>query len=746
MIDRDLQAHDILLASDDLTGGLRRVSLSIPAIHCGGCIRKIEDHFAGLTHVINARVNLTLKRITVEWYPSKETRTLIEELGLLGYEAMIFHNQTIDDGTESRALMRSLAVAGFSAGNVMMLSVAVWAGAVDSIRDLFHSVSLVIALPAFFYAGLPFYGSAWRAVSKRQTNMDVPISVGLALTFGMSCYDTIQGGGHAYFDAATMLIFFLLIGRVLDFRMRDKARSAVQSLAKLMPASTTRLEKDGTTKIVDVSDITPGMSLKIRAGERFPVNGHVTDGISDIDMSIVTGESKPVRMEKGGVIAAGSLNLTGLLIVEASSTAETSFLAEMIQLLSKTETGRARYRMLADRMARLYSPFVHFCAFVAFIVWMMLDAGLYQSLTVSVSVLIITCPCALGLAVPMVQVVALKRLFEKAIIARSGAALERLSDIDYVVFDKTGTLTKGVSRLLNSTQHSADLQEFAKSLAEQSNHPYSHAIAIAYEDVPLLQLDEVIEFPGEGIQALHQGRLYRLGRRSWALTNDELDLGGTVLSCDGALECVFEFEDQQREDALLLVDELRALGIGVEIVSGDVRDRVELLAKSLNIETFFAQMTPRQKVERLEHLAAAGRRTLMIGDGLNDVAALKAAYVSVAPSNAVDIGRAEADFALLSETLITIAFAHRLATGAHRLIRQNFAFAILYNLIAVPFAFAGYVTPLFAAIAMSASSIIVVLNALRLGPKSVGSSIPFVPEENDLIGRQLIRAKSRGTV
>ncbi len=582
---------------------------------------------------------------------------------------------------------------------------------------MFHWLSALIALPALIYSGRVFFRSAWQSLRHGRTNMDVPISIGILLATGMSLYETFQGGRHAYFDAAISLVFFLLIGRTLDHVMRERARSAVKGLSRLAARGALVRQPDGTRVYMPVNEIAPGMTILLAAGERVPVDGRVTNGRSELDVSLVSGESLPQPVVEGMQLQAGTMNLTGPLTIVATAAARNSFLAEMTRMMEAAEGGRSTYRRIADRAASLYAPVVHLTALLTFIGWMAATGNLHQAVTIAIAVLIITCPCALGLAVPMVQVVAAARLFENGIMVKDGGALERLAEIDTVVFDKTGTLTLGNPQLVNADEVAPDVLALAGAIASHSRHPYSRALAAKGNSQAHAAFTDVSELPGTGLEAREGSTIYRLGRREWALSADQaLPVSArseVVLSRDGVYLAGFHFHDSLRRDAREAIATLKDEGLSVEVLSGDREQPVSELAGALGLD-YTANVSPREKVARIGTLNAKGRKILMAGDGLNDAPALASAYASIAPATAADIGRNVADLVFLRESLFAVPLAIVVARDAKQLVRQNLALAVGYNAVAVPVAVFGHVTPLIAAVAMSVSSIAVIANALRV--------------------------------
>jgi Cu2+-exporting ATPase len=709
-------SDELLLASRILGSGLRQSELSVPTIHCGGCVQRIERVLSGLSQVEGARVNLSTKRVSVTWR-GEAPPPLISTLNEAGFAVCIqdFVIEERDGGL--RQLVRALAVAGFASGNIMMLSVAVWSGADPVSRDTFHWLSAAIALPSLAYCGRIFFRSAWQALRHGRTNMDVPISIGVLLAFGLSFYDTLHHGAHAYFDAAISLLFFLLVGRTLDHLMRERARTAVKGLARLAARGATVLLADGSQRFLPVVDVRPGMTILLAPGDRVPVDAQVLAGRSELDVSLASGECLPRPVDAGDRLQAGALNLTGALTLRATAAAHESFLAEMTRMMEMAEAGRTAYRRIADRAASLYAPVVHLTALLTFGGWLLATRDLHLAVTVAIAVLIITCPCALGLAVPMVQVVAARRLFQNGIMVKDGGGLERLAEVDHVVFDKTGTLTKGVPRLAWPEATARDLLGIAAAMATCSRHPYSQAIVAAAQarDVPIATLAELHEYPGSGLEACIDGKTYRLGRTDWALP-DASPHDGVVLSEGGSLLGRFCFEEELRADGPQVVAGLAARGIRAEILSGDQEGTVRRLASLLGL-AYRAGVSPAAKVDYISSLARTGRKVLMVGDGLNDGPALAAAHVSMAPAGATDVGRNAADIVFLNDSLHAVPEAIDTACKARHLIRQNLLLAVGYNALAMPIAVLGQVTPLVAAIAMSLSSIAVVGNALRLGKR-----------------------------
>ncbi|MCG5235580.1 heavy metal translocating P-type ATPase [Xanthobacter oligotrophicus] len=698
--------------------GLAQMSLAVDGIDCAACIAEIEDGVKALPGVVRARLNYSTHRLTVAWREETSPDRVVSQLEALGYRAHPFAGRAEEsEARHARWLLRCLGVAGFAAMNIMLLSVSVWSGNVTDItpetRDFFHWVSALIALPAAAYAGQPFFQSAFRAVRSGRLNMDVPITIGVTLALGMSVLETALSQPHAYFDSAIMLLFFLLAGRYLDHEARRRTRATAGNIAALRGEMAHRLGADGVPVLVPVQALQPGDTILVAPGERVAADGVIASGQSSVDESLVTGETLPRALKAGDAVYAGSLNGEGALHLKVTAGGENTLVDDVQRLLDGALAEKGAYVRLADRVARLYAPMVHLTALVSAIGWLLAGAGLHHSVMIAVAVLIITCPCALALAVPAVQVTATGRLFRAGLLINAGDMLERLAAVDTVVFDKTGTLTLPEPALALPRGADRGLVGLAGRLALSSRHPLARALA-PRADGPAIE--GVTEVSGQGVEAVVDGAVVRLGSLAFcgAALPGDLPAGASLIALRrGAQTLVMGVEQALRPDALEVVAALKARGLEVRILSGDREAAVVPVAQALGITHWDAGLKPADKIAALDRLKADGRRVLMVGDGLNDAPALAAATVSLSPATGAAVTQAHADAVFLGRRLAPVLAAVDGARVAARLMRQNLAIAVLYNVIAVPLAIAGFVTPLVAALAMSGSSILVTVNALR---------------------------------
>ena len=696
-LDIDFTTHARAVAAEETA-----LDLLVDGVDCAACVWLIESLLARNPAVRQARLNLSTRRLSLRWRgtPSEANAYagLVAALGfrLAPYEIVAANGA---DSREMRELLRCVAVAGFAAANVMLLSVAVWSGhdgsMGDATRTLFHWLSAAIALPAIVYAGRPFFRSAFNALKAGRTNMDVPISIGVTLASIVSLHETFARQQHAFFDSAIALLFFLLIGRVLDRRARGRARQAVSSLLALAGRTAHVLQPDGSIASRRVGQLQPG---------------DVLVGVSTLDAAMVSGESVPVTVEPGSKVFAGMVNAGATVRVRVGAVGERTLLAEIVRLVEAAERGRSRFVALADRVARAYAPVVHATALLTFLGWYIVGGLSWdRALLVATAVLIITCPCALALAVPVVQVVASSRLLRSGVLLLTPTALERLARIDHVVFDKTGTVTLGRPELVVGGEDATALR-VAAGLAANSRHPLAQALVRA---APVAAVAEaVVEHPGEGLLCGDT----RLGSASFCGVRDHAEDGRSELWLvrPGHAPVRFAFADRLRPDAAEAIDLLTADGLDVELLSGDRRGAVQRVADQIGIR-WRAEVSPAEKARHVAGLRDRGRRVMMVGDGLNDAPSLAAAHASMSPVTAAEATQNAADAVFQGDSLMPVVETLRVARLADRLVRQNLALALLYNLAAVPLAVTGHVTPLIAAIAMSSSSLLVIGNALRLG-------------------------------
>jgi Cu2+-exporting ATPase len=709
----------------DAGAGLSHIDLAVEGVSCAGCMSKIERGLSSIPDVTLARVNLTDRRVALEWRQGAiDPARFIDRLAELGYKAYPFETvraETIET-EQASFLLRCLGVAAFAAMNVMMLSVPVWSGNVTDMipeqRDFFHWLSALIALPAAAYSGQPFFISAFRALRAGRTNMDVPISIGIILALAMSVVETFHHAEHAYFDAALMLITFLVAGRYLDQSMRRRTRAVAGNLAALKAETATKFVGADEICEVPIAAVQAGDIVLLRPGERSAVDGAVIEGQSKVDQSLITGETLPAKAGPGTAVYAGTLNLSGALRVRVSAAAEGTLLSEITRLLDNAVQARSRYMQLADRASRLYAPVVHAAALLTMLGWVAFGASWHDAIVTAIAVLIITCPCALGLAIPAVQTIVSGALFRSGVLLNSGDAIERLAEVDRVVFDKTGTLTLPELDVANGNEIPADEFALAGRLALGSHHPVAAAVArAARAKKPLAGVEEVA---GQGVRGFVGGVEVRLGRPSFCgadrLADDILcrDPEASVVAFRYGDAChVFAVRQRLRPDAAATISALRRSGIEVEILSGDREPAVRHAAQSLDVHEWRAGVTPADKIARIDELKQRGCKVMMVGDGMNDAPALAAAHVSMSPVTAAHLSQATADLVFLGDHLAPVVAAIDFSRKALRLMRQNLWLAAGYNLLAVPLAIAGLATPLVAAAAMSGSSLLVILNALR---------------------------------
>ena len=715
--------------------GRSRLDLAIDGITCAACLDDIETAMKRLPGVMLARLNLTSHRLALTFDSARiDAGRLTGALEAIGYRAYPYEQRKFeaDEAARFTLLLKCFGVAAFAAMNIMLLSISIWSsdGATmpQETRDFFHMLSALIALPAAAYAGQPFYTSAWTALRQGRLNMDVPITIGVFLALALSVYETRHHALHAYFDSAAMLLAFLLAGRALDLAMRRKTRAAAGNLAALKGENALRLqpgEGDETWALVPVAALAAEDCVLVRSGERIPADGLIEQGASAVDESAITGETlmKPVRA--GDMVYAGSINGEGALTLRVTAAGQSALIDEAARLIEAASAARSRYMQLSERVSRYYAPVVHLTALTTGLVWyFLLGASAHDAMVIAIAVLIITCPCALALAVPTVQAMASGAFFRAGLFLNNAAGMEKLGEIDTVVFDKTGTLTLPEPRVSNRDDIALDLLLLAARLARSSHHPLALALARSVTSAP--PLADATETAGQGVSAPYEGGEVRLGSAAYCGVEAQPfeGEGSAMFVRHGERWARLLIRQTLRPDAKDVVAGLRKMGVKLAILSGDRAEAVAPIAALLGIEAWRGGKTPAEKIAFIEELKARGARVLMVGDGLNDAPSLAAAHASLSPIDAVHLTQAQADAVFLGERLAPVAAALDIAGRARSLMRQNLTLAILYNIVAVPVAMAGHASPLFAALAMSGSSILVTLNALRLRGGGKSANVP----------------------
>lgn len=721
---------------------IKQASLILEGIVCAACVWLNERHVNRLPGVLEFRVNYATHRARVKWDDNQiQLSEILKAISDIGYLAHPFdpgRQEEIHRKERAQALKR-LAVAGLGAMQVMMLAVAMYAGDYHGMQhdleNFMRWISLIIATPVVLYSARPFFSAAWRDLNRRQLGMDVPVALAIGLAYLASCWATVFKTGAIYFDSVTMFTFFLLSGRFLEMGARQKAGQAAEELVKLLPAMATRVTPQGD-EVVTVSELVPGDRVRVRPGETIPADGMVVEGHSSVDESLLTGESMPLVKVSAAEVIGGTVNIESPLLIEVSKVGEDTVLASIQRLLDRAQSEKPKLAQLADRVA---SVFVGGLLLLAGLVgWWWWQHQPEQAFWVVLSLLVVTCPCALSLATPAAITAATGTLTRLGVLTTRGHALETLARITHIILDKTGTLTEGRLSLeqvavLGQLSESECLQ-IAAALEQGSEHPVAKLILQRAERGELTATEQRA-LPGEGIEAMVNGRRYRIGNFAFvsALVGTDVALPETEftrvrrgqslvwLADEQQLLAGFVLNDQLREQARSALAGLRAQGLEVWLLSGDNREAVEYIAQQTGITHYRAGMKPEDKLARLHQLQQQGAVVAMVGDGVNDAPVLAGAQVSIAMGGGTQLAQASADMVLLSEQLQHLVAAIDMAKRSMAVIKQNLAWAIVYNLLALPLAALGYVAPWMAAIGMSASSLVVVLNALRLNKLPVSS-------------------------
>jgi P-type Cu2+ transporter len=705
------------VASVDTDASIAESSLHLSGLHCAACAGLIESALTAVPGVLAARVNVAASRVRVRWQPARAPASALVAAvrGAGGYDALpdtAAAARTLRR-TERRQLLWRLFVAAFCAMQVMMLATPVYvadAGTLaPDLEQLLHRSAWTLTLPVMFFSASPFFTSAWGALRSGRLGMDVPASIGIAVAFVASSGAAFDPGGvfgrEVYFDSLAMFVSFLLAGRWLELRARHRALQAIETLAFAAPPTAWRLRADGDVERVGAEQLMPGDRVRVPMGEAFPADGVMDEGQTTVDESLLTGESRPVEKRDGAAVVAGSINLGAPVVQRVEGVGADTRYEQIAALMREALTRRPGSVRLADRIAGPFLAAVLLLALGAGIVWWQIDPS--RAVAVAVSVLIVTCPCALSLATPSALLAATSALAQRGVLLRRVEALETLAQVQHVMLDKTGTLTRPTL-----AGHSTPaLLERAASLAAWSTHPLSRALVAAHPNAAAVAWTDVHEVPGCGIEALDaEGARWRLGSSQWLGAADGALCFGRV----GEPALALHFDETLTDDAQHAVEALQSQGVAVTLLSGDTPDRVQRLAQRLRIGHVVAAATPERKLTALRERQAQGDVVAMVGDGVNDAPVLAQADVSFALAHGAQIARSAADVVLLSGRVGDVVQALRLSRRTVRVMRQNLAWAALYNAACVPLALMGYLPPWAAGLGMAASSAFVVMNAMRL--------------------------------
>ncbi|WP_304526193.1 heavy metal translocating P-type ATPase [Halomonas sp. I5-271120] len=719
--DPALQSEFVHANGDGLTA-----TLAVDGITCAACAWLIEHRLNALDGVTSSAVNLSHHRLSISWDPARIALSqLLAELAAIGYPAQPYAPDQAQQRLkhDERMGVRRLIVAAVAMMQVMMFSVPIYLSDPGEMsRDflvLFHWLSFALATPVVLFSAAPFFHNALRDLRNRTLGMDVPVSLAIGGAYLASGYAVLSGQGEVYFDSVSMFTFFLLFGRYIEMRARRRSGHSGNAMAGVLPASATRLEADGSERVLPANRLTAGDRVLVRPGHGVPADGVIEDGTSSLDESMLTGESRPVTRRPGDAVTGGSHNVDSPLVVRVTHVGHEARASAILDLTDRAFAKRPRIAELASRWAHLFVLRLLVVSLGVAIAWAFIDPS--RALWVTLSVLVVTCPCALALATPTALTASHGRLRRRGFLITRAHALEGLAQASRVIFDKTGTLTTGRMTLVEThpvagfeTQRA---RAIAAALEAHSEHPIARAFS-PHRDVTI-SAEAVINHPGQGLEGGLKGRRWRLGKPAFAAGSDAPPPPGQgqwlLLACEGKPRAWFALKDELRDDAPTTVRALKRLGLSVELLSGDQEASVEDLAQQLGIEGWRAGASPEDKLAHVEALQAQGESVVMVGDGINDVPVLAGAEVSIAMNGATDLARTRADAVLLSPHLTRIVEAIEVSRATRRIIRQNLGWALCYNLTALPLAACGLVPPWLAAIGMSASSLVVVGNALRLG-------------------------------
>ena len=731
--------QDQFVTSSNSHPEIKNVSLILEGIVCAACVWLNEKHVNSLAGVKSFSINYSTQRARISWDDSQiKLSEILKSISSIGYRAHPFdpgRHETVQKNERQRALIR-LSVSGLGAMQVMMLAIALYAGdysGIDSDMKLFFRwVSALIATPVVFYSAQTFFIGAWRDLKRKHLGMDVPVALAIGGAYLASIWATLTNSGQVYFDSVTMFTFFLLLGRFLELRARQRSSEVADALVKLLPVMAARMGSNGIEQVL-VNELNLDDHIRVKPGETIPADGIIIEGQSSIDESLVTGESYPLKRIENESVIGGTVNIESPIIIKITKIGEETVLAGIQRLLDRAQTEKPHIALLADKVASIFVGVILIVATVVGFIWWQIDSE--RAFWIVLSMLVVTCPCALSLATPAAMTAATGALTRLGMLVTHAHALETLAKVDTFVFDKTGTLTQGVlalkETLVIGSMSETQCKKIATSIEQASEHPVAKAFQFLNSD--LLETKKIKAQVGEGVEAVIDNVRYRIGKRHWVSdivgmplqekidnTNSNQIQSQIYLANEKEWLAVFTLEDNIRDDAKLMIDDLGKLDINTILLSGDQNSVVANAASVLEIKTMYSEQSPDDKLLVLKDLQQRGHIVAMVGDGVNDAPVLAAAQVSIAMGSGTQLAQASSDMVLLSENLNHLQESIVHARKTIKVVKQNLSWAVIYNLTALPLAALGFIAPWLAAIGMSASSLFVVLNALRL-MKVVGS-------------------------
>jgi Cu2+-exporting ATPase len=714
---------DMLEAFTERDGDMREATIYVGGMYCSACSWLIETTLAKQPGISSAEVNPITHRLRLR-FPGQDAKLSdhLATLANLGYQPQPLspESTTRPEVTEQRTALKRLLVASLGMMQVMMFAVGLYAmdfqGIDADMQHFLRLVSFFVTTPVVFYAARPFFASAWRGVVARKPGMDLPVSIAVGSAYVASIYATFTRGEAVWFDSVTMFVFFLTLGRFLEMRARHRSIDRSTALSSLLPNTATRIDGDAHV-VVPVNQLYAGDRVLIRAGDPIPADGVLDSGTTSVDESLLTGEARPQLKAKGDELSAGCVNLDGLIEMTVTQTGSDTTLGTISRLSERARYTRPAFVTLADRIASYIVIALLIVAAAVATFWYFADPD--RAFVITLSVLVVTCPCALALATPAAFAAAGSRLSQLRLLVTNGNAIESLSRATLAMFDKTGTLTMGEPRIaavfvIDNAYTEKDCRRIAAALEHASTHPLARAFAMQ-EALPVVSSPNIVI--GQGVSGKVDGREWRIGNAEFVgggVAADDSTTTHVFLGVEGNAIAWFEIEDELRPDAKQTLNALRQLGLKTSLVSGDNKAAVESVAEALDIRDTHYECTPENKLTIIEAAQQAGERVVMIGDGINDAPVLAGADTSVAPAHGALLAQTSADVIMLGDSLAPLTTAIEMSRKTMRIVRQNLAWAIVYNTLALPLAAAGFVPPWLAAIGMSASSLVVVMNALRL--------------------------------